>query len=69
MFCDSNYATGKETIKSVDVLVDTLGGKLLIFFSKTLRNIKLSSIEAEYVAVSACAQEVKCFNMLLEEIT
>ena len=68
MFCDSNYATGKETIKIVDGLVATLGVTLLMFLSKTLSNIKLISTEADYVAVSACAQEVKFFNVLLEEI-
>ena len=29
MFCDSNYATDKETINSVIGIFDTLGGKLL----------------------------------------
>ena len=35
MFCDSNYATYKETRKSVSSLVATLGGTLLKFLSKT----------------------------------
>ena len=69
MFCDSNYATDKETRKSVSGLVATLGGKLLTCSSKTQRTVTLSSTEAEYVALSACAQEVKFVSMLLEEMT
>ena len=34
MFCDSKYATDKDTIKSVSGLVTTLGGTLLICLSK-----------------------------------
>ena len=47
MFCDSNYATDKETINSVSSLVDTLGGTLLTRLLKTQRDVALSSTEAE----------------------
>ena len=36
--------------------------------SKTQRTITLRSTEAKYVALLSCAQEVKFFNMLLEEL-
>ena len=39
MFCDSNYATDKETGNSVSVLVTTIGETLLIFSSKTQRTV------------------------------
>ena len=52
IFCGSNYATYKETRKSVSGLVSTLGGTLLTCLSKTQRNVTLSSTEAEYVALS-----------------
>ena len=69
MFCESNYATDKETRKSVSGLVDTLGGTLLTCSSKTQRTVTLISTEAEYVALSTCAQEVKFVSMLLGEMT
>ena len=56
MFCYLNYATYKETRNIVSGLVATLGGTLLTFSSKTQRTVTLSSTEAEYVALSACAK-------------
>ena len=69
MFCDSNYAANKETINIFGVLVAKLGGKILTCSSKTQRNVMLSSTEVEYVAISACAQEINFVSMLLEEMT
>ena len=65
IFCDSNYATDKDTINSVSGLVTTLGGALLICLSKIHRNLRLSSTEAEYVVFSAFSQDVKFVSMLL----
>ena len=69
IFCDSNYSTDNETRNSVSSLVATLGGTLLTCLSKTQRTVTLSSIEAEYVGISSCTQEVKIISMLLEEMT
>ena len=69
MFRDSKYTTNKETIKSVSSLVATLGLTLILGSSKTQRAITLISTEAEYIAVSECAQEVKLVNILLKEMT
>ena len=41
IFCDSNYATAKETRNSVSILVATLGGKLITRSSKTQRTVTL----------------------------
>ena len=41
MLCDSNYATDKDTRKSVSCLVATLRGKLLMCLLKTHRTVKL----------------------------
>ena len=68
MFCDYNYTTEKETRKSVGGLVATLGGTLLTRLSKTQRTATLSSTEAEYMALSACAKEVNFVSMLLVEM-
>ena len=66
MFYDYNYATEKETRKSVSGLVSTIGWTLLMCSSKTQRTVTLISTEAEYVALPACTQEVKFISMLLE---
>ena len=69
MFSNSNYATDKETRKSVSGLVATLGGAILTCLSKTQRTVTLRSTKAEYVALSACAQEVNFVSMFMGEIT
>ena len=40
-----------------------------MFLSKTQKTVTLNSTEAYYVALSACAKELKFVSMLLEEIT
>jgi hypothetical protein len=67
-YVDSNYATNKETRKSVMSFVLTIGGCLVSYSSKSQPSITLSSTEAEYVAASMCATEVKFVQMLLEEL-
>ena len=69
IFCDSNYATYKETRKSVSGLVATLGRTILNISSDTQRTVTLISTESEYSTLLACAQEMKFVNMLLEEMT
>ncbi|MFM8621801.1 MAG: reverse transcriptase domain-containing protein, partial [Holophagaceae bacterium] len=67
-YVDSNWATNKETRKSVSGYVLTLGGCLVNWSSKTQPTVALSSTEAEYIAASTCATEIKYIQMLLEEI-
>ena len=43
MFCDSNYATYKKTIKSISGLVVILAGTLVTCSSKTQRTLTLIS--------------------------
>ena len=69
MFCDSSYATDKDVRKTVSDLVTTLGGTLLTCSSKNQRTVTLSSMEAELVVLSACAQALKFLSMLLVEMT
>ena len=46
VFCDSNYATYKETRNSVSGLFATLGRTLLTHLSKTQNNVTLRRTEA-----------------------
>ena len=50
-------------------MVATLVVTLLPCFSKTQRTIILICIEYEYVALLSYVQDVKFFNMLLQEIS
>ena len=50
-------------------MVATLGGTLLTFSFKNQRTLTLGSTESDYVALSACAQEVNFVGMLLGEMT
>ena len=62
MFCDSNYATDRDTIKSVS------GGTLLTCLLKTHSNFTLKITEAEFMALSEFSQEVKFVSMFLVEM-
>ena len=55
MFCDSNYATYKETRNSVSGLVATLTGTLLTCSSKTQRYVTLISTKAKCLELSECS--------------
>lgn len=67
-FSDSNYATNKETRKSVTGYILTLGGAFLIAASRSQKSTSLSSCEAEYVAASTAAVDIKYIQMILEEL-
>ena len=67
-YVDSNFATNKETRKSVSGYIVTIGGCLVNWTSKTQPSVTLSSTEAEYVAASMCACEIKFMQMLMEEL-
>ena len=67
-FIDSNFATSKFNRKSVTGFVTGLGGCPIIFASKTQPTVSLSSTEAEYIAASMGATELKFMCMLLSEL-
>jgi hypothetical protein len=67
-YVDSDYAKNTDTRRSVSGYVTTLGGVITTWASKTQHTVALSSTEAEYMALSLCAQEVVFMQMLLDEI-
>lgn len=66
-FTDSDYANGEDR-KSVTGGVVTLGGVPTNAMSKTQAIVSLSSTEAEYIALSAVAQEVIFQSQILDEL-
>lgn len=67
-YVDSNWASNKETRKSVTGYIVTLGGAPLNFVSRSQQSVSLSSTEAEYMAASVCATEIQFIQMLVTEI-
>ena len=65
---DSDFATNKDTRRSTSGYLVTLGGCLVSWSSKMQPSVTLSSTEAEYVAASLCATEIKFVSMLLDEL-
>ena len=65
---DSNYGTNKEDRRSISGSIFTIGGSIVRWISKIQKSVTLSSTEAEYCALSTCAQEVRFEQQLLEEI-
>ena len=66
--CDSNYASDPNDRKSISGRLNTVGGTLSNWTSKKQGAVTLSSTEAEYYALSECAQEAVFTQNLLEEI-
>jgi hypothetical protein len=65
---DSNYATDKETRRSVSGNLHTMGGMITSWLCNTQSNVTLSVTEAEYQSMSKGLQEVRFSQMLIEEI-
>ena len=68
-YTDSDYATKSQDKKSISGRINTIGGMITSWSSKKQNTVSLSSTEAEYQALSQCAQEVIFTTNLIEEIT
>ena len=67
-YVDSKYATNTDHRRSVTGMVNTIGGMITNWMSKTQQSVTLSSTEAEYVALTTCDQETVFQNGLLSEL-
>jgi hypothetical protein len=67
--CDSNYAKDENDRKNISGRINTIGGMISNWSSKKQATVSLSSTEAEYQALSECAQEAMFTQALLKEIT
>ena len=68
MYTDSDYGGDKETRISVTGYILFFMGVPIIWKSKSQRSITLSSSEAEYVALSEAAKDIKFAYQLLKSI-
>ena len=55
---DANFATCKDTRKSVSGALITIGGTLVSWFSRPQNTVATSSTEAEYIALENATQEL-----------
>ena len=67
-YSDSNYASDKITRKSVTGYLIFLCGNLIAWRSRMQKCVTLSSTEAEYVALSQCAQDLIFVKQFLESL-
>ncbi|KAI2492050.1 Reverse transcriptase (RNA-dependent DNA polymerase) [Fragilaria crotonensis] len=67
-YVDSDYAGDRNDRKSISGYLVTVGGCLVSWMSKKQTGVTLSSTEAEFVAMSNVATEVKFIVSLLTEI-
>jgi len=68
MFVDSDHAGDKESRISVTGYILYLMGVPILWKSKGQRSVALSSSEAEYVALSEAAKEIKFVYMILKSM-
>jgi len=68
VYCDSDFARDKETRVSIAGFIIYLLGVPISWKSKGMRSVTLSSSEAEYVALSEAAKEVKFVYQLLQSM-
>ena len=68
IYTDSDYAGDKETRISVTGYILFFMGVPLTWKSKSQKSVTLSSSEAEYVALSEAAKEIKFICQLLQSI-
>ncbi len=66
--CDTDYTTKKVDCKSVGGSINTVGGALVHWVSKGHPIVALSSMEAEYVAMTNTVKEVSFIQQILSKV-
>ncbi|KAJ0390641.1 hypothetical protein P43SY_010880 [Pythium insidiosum] len=67
-FCDADWGTNLDDRRSVSGMVMMMNGGPVVYKSKYQATVALSSTEAEYLALSMCAQEVAWVRGLLNDL-
>ena len=67
-FVDADYGGCKDTRRSTSGYVFTMAGGAVAWSSKHQATVALSTVEAEYVAMSRCAQQMAWMHSWLNEV-
>src|SRR5260221_8647404 len=67
-YVDADYGGCRDTKRSTSGYVFTMSGGPITWSSKRQATVALSTVEAEYVAMSRCAQQMKCMQAWLDEV-
>jgi hypothetical protein len=65
---DADYGGCKDTRRSTSGYIFTMAGGAVIWSSKQQSTVALSTVEAEYVAMSRCAQQMVWMSSWLDEV-
>jgi transposase InsO family protein len=68
-FVDADYGGCRDTRRSTSGYVFTMAGGPVAWSSKRQSTVALSTVEAEYVAMSRCAQQMIWMQAWLDEVT
>ena len=67
-YVDSDYGGCKDTRRSTSGFIFTMAGGAVCWSSKRQTTVALSTVEAEYVAMSRCAQQMVWMHSWLDEV-
>ncbi|KAK2574821.1 hypothetical protein KPH14_012931, partial [Odynerus spinipes] len=68
IFCDADWGGDMDDRHSFTGVVVMIGHNVVQWISSKQKNISLSTMEAEYVALASGVREAKWINMLLNEL-
>jgi len=67
-YVDADYGGCRDTRRSTTGYIFTMAGGAVTWSSKRQATVALSTVEAEYVAMSRCAQQMVWMQMWLDEV-
>jgi len=67
-YVDADYGRCRDTRRSTSGYVFTMAGRAVTWSSKRQATVALSTVEAEYVAMSRCAQQMVWMHTWLDEV-
>lgn len=67
-YCDADWGNNLDDRRSVSGVAIVMNGGPIVYKSKYQNTVALSSAEAEYLALSVCAQEIVWVRVMLQDL-